>query len=452
VINMTSVLPGDASRLPRIAVVGLGKLGLPMAAVLAAKGFAVIGLDIDPLRVDQINAGCAGRLEPGMVAAAAPPRWSAMQMSNEAIASSDVSIVIVPTPSGTDGAFLNDHVLAAVRGIGAGLREADHYHLVVITSTVMPGSLDDVIVPALVEAAQTPLGDRLGVCYNPEFVALGSVAHDMSRPDLVLIGESDTRAGDLLVGISRRVVESQPEIHRTNFVNAELCKIAVNTFVTLKISYANMIADLCDHLPSADATVVLGAAGADRRIGHEYLLGAVAYGGPCFPRDTAAFAAIARRRGVRCDLVEATEAVNRHQVQRLYAAVAARAQAGSRVAVLGMSYKPGTDVIEESQGVALARALLDAGFMVTIADPASLREATASLGKRIVAATSPADAVAWADIVVITTPWPEFRDIPTASFQREGRGVVVIDPWRLLASKDLPRSATHVLLGRGIPG
>jgi UDPglucose 6-dehydrogenase len=444
-------LQRDGSAPPRIVVVGLGKLGLPIATVLAAKGFSVVGLDIDPQRIDCINAGRPGGLEPGLpeLPGATPSRWRAMPLCDAAIAWSDVSIVVVPTPSGTDGEFLNDHVVAAVGRIGAALRSVAHYHLVVVNSTVMPGSMDGVIVPALVAAAQRPLGDRLGVCYNPEFVALGSVARDMLRPDLIAIGESDARAGDLLVGIANRIVENEPEIHRMNFVNAELCKIAVNTFVTAKISYANTIAELCDRLPGADAEVVLGAAGADRRIGHGYLRGAVGYGGTCFPYDNAALTAMARRLGTSSDLMEATDTVNRRQLQRLCAAVMARAQAGSTVAILGMAYKPGTDIIEASQGIALARALRDTGFVVIIADPAAAQKAAISLGGRIMVAASAADAVTGADVVVITTPWPQFRDIPAASFRHDGQGVAVIDPWRLLSAAQLPPSATHVLLGRG---
>jgi UDPglucose 6-dehydrogenase len=263
-----------------------------MAQVLAARGLSVIGLDIDPQRIDRINAGRAGGWESGLhdLPNTAPFRWRAMLLSDAAIAWSDVSIIVVPTPSGTDGRFLNDYVVAAVRRIGTAVSRVDHYHLMVVTSTVMPGSMDGVIVPTLVTAAQRPLGDRLGVCYNPKFVALGSVVRDMSRPDLIVIGESDSRAGDLLVGILRGIAETHPEVHRMTFVNAELCKIAVNTFITAKISYANVIAELCDYLPGADAEVVLEAVGADRRIGHGYMRGAIGYGGPCFPRDNMAFA------------------------------------------------------------------------------------------------------------------------------------------------------------------
>src|SRR5439155_6007964 len=134
-------------------------------------------------------------------------------------------------------------------------------------------------------------------CYNPEFIALGSVIRDMRNPDMVLIGESDQRSGEMLAGIHRGICESNPTIAHMNFVNAELAKLSINTFVTTKISYANMLAEICESLPGADVDVVTRAVGADSRVGLKYLKGALGYGGPCFPRDNLALAALFRQEG-----------------------------------------------------------------------------------------------------------------------------------------------------------
>jgi UDPglucose 6-dehydrogenase len=308
--------------------------------------------------------------------------------------------------------------------------------------------MTEVITPALEKAVRREVGDGIGLCYSPEFVALGSVIRDMSRPDLLLIGESDAAAGDLLLGIYRAIIETQPEIHRMSFVNAEICKLAINSFVTTKISFANMIAEACDHLPFADAEVALRAVGADSRIGHGYLRSAVGYGGPCFPRDNIAFAAMARGLGIQFELVAATNATNRRQLQRLCAIVKARANRGATIAILGVSYKPGTDVIEASQGMALAQAMLDGGFHVVIADPAAAQNAATMLG-RGVSVASAAEAVARADVVAIMTQWPQFRDIAMANFMRDKRDIAVIDPWRVFKFGDLPSSVEHIILGFG---
>jgi len=254
---------------------------------------------------------------------------------------SDITFIIVPTPSGTDRLFSNKFVIAAVRSIGEALRAKSTRHVVVVTSTVMPGSTGGEIMAALEEASGLKVGPALGLAYNPEFIALGTVVRDMLRPDFILIGESDAQTGELLEGIYRRCCDNEPTIRRMGFVNAELTKISVNTYVTTKISYANMLAEMCDKLPGADVDVVSTAVGSDTRVGAKYIKGAIGYGGPCFPRDNKAFAALGRTLGVRCDLAEATDAINDHQLQRLIGAVQAHTTSTKRVGILGLSYKAG---------------------------------------------------------------------------------------------------------------
>jgi len=434
-----------------LCVIGLGKLGSPMAAVFAAKGFSVIGVDLNPAYVGAINAGRASVAEPELQAYidAGRPRLRATTSVEEAVAASDASFIIVPTPSGPDHTFSNQFVLDAVTRIGQALRRSDAGHLVIVTSTVMPGSTGGVIRRALEESSGRLVGRDVGLCYSPEFIALGSVVRDLLNPDMVLIGESDAAYGDQLEQIYRASTESNPVVCRMNFVNAEICKIAVNTFVTTKISYANMLAELCDRLEGADVDAIAHALGADSRIGRKYLTGGVAYGGPCFPRDNKAFAALARRLGVRCDLAEATDRINDHQVHRLLGAVQATTRRGGCVAVLGMAYKPNTPVAEHSQGVALARALAGEGYRVVIADPLAAATARAALTVPVETARTFAEAVATADTVVVTTPWPEIRDLPIQPFSRPDGALPVIDPWGLLAGSPIADVARVVTLGRG---
>lgn len=434
-----------------VSVIGLGKLGAPMAAVFAAKGYQVVGVDVNPHPVEAIAAGRAPVPEPQLqeLIAAAGTRLRATTNFDEAIASTDVSFVIVPTPSGPDHFFSNRLVIQAVERIGAALRRTHNDHLVVVTSTVMPGSTGGIIRETLEARSGRRVGTGLGLCYSPEFIALGSVVHDLLHPDMVLIGESDARSGDRLEAIYRNTTESRPSIQRMNFVNAEICKIAVNTFVTTKISYANMLAELCDHLDGADVDAISRAVGADTRIGHKYLKGGVAYGGPCFPRDNKAFAAFARALGVRCDLAEATDRINDHQVHRLLGAVQATTAPGARVAVLGVSYKLHTDVVEKSQGVELARLLAREGYRVTIADPMGAGNAKALLDGVVDVAESLSQAIETADAVVITTPWPQIRDVPADRYARPAGTTTVVDPWGLLDGTPAAQVAHVVSLGRG---
>jgi UDPglucose 6-dehydrogenase len=432
-----------------IAVIGLGKLGAPLAAVLASKGHCVIGVDHDPDAVAAVNAGRAPVSEPGLQACIdqARGRLRATTDYAEAIGASDLSYVIVPTPSGPDGRFGNHFVLDAVRRIGAALREMPQYHVVNIASTMMPGSCGGDIRTALEAASGRMVGVDVGLCYNPEFIALGSVVHDLLHPDMVLIGQSDPRAGDIVEAVYRGILATAPAVRRMGWVDAELTKIAVNTFVTTKISYANMLGEICERLPGADVDVVTAALGMDSRIGPKYLRAALGYGGPCFPRDNVALAALASGLGLRADVAEATDSVNRRQVARVMALVGRLAGGNpATVAVLGMAYKPDTPVVDESQGVLIASALADAGHLVFIADPEALDAARAVLGDRVTAVETAEAAIAPAGIVVIATQASAFRALSPAAFQG---GKIVLDCWRILPAS-VAEVADVVYLGRGM--
>src|SRR5262249_19446982 len=249
--------------------------------------------------------------------------------------------------------------------------------------------------------------------------------------DMILIGESDERAGDQLVSLYKTSLDVYGSIQRMNWVNAELTKIAVNTYVTTKITFANMLSEFCEALPGADVDVVTRALGVDSRIGGKYLRGALGYGGPCFPRDTVAFTSLADDLGVRADLAQATHHLNLHQVTRINQLVEQLSPRGTTVAVLGMAYKPETPVIEASQGVMLAAELAATGRRFVIYDPLAADNALAVLRDRVQGADTAAQAVSMADTIVIATDCNEFRTIPTFAFRRPShRRALVIDCWR----------------------
>jgi UDPglucose 6-dehydrogenase len=268
----------------------------------------------------------------------------------------------------------------------------------------------------------------------------------MLEPDMVLIGESDTRAGDTLEALYAGVCENEPPFRRMSLVNAELTKIAVNTYVTMKISYANTLADLCERLPGADVESVTDALGLDTRIGGKYLRGAIAYGGPCFPRDNKAFAVVARDLGTEAPLAEATDAVNEAQSHRLARIVLAQLGENDSVGVLGLSYKPDTGVVEESPGIALAELLAESGVReINVFDPVATDAAALMLGESVRPCASAAEVLERSDVVVIATPWPEFAHLHAERIEIPRRPVV-IDCWRLLAD-DVDGAVEVVRLG-----
>lgn len=434
---------------PVVSVIGLGKLGLPLAGLLAATGFDTIGVDCDERVIADLDYTAGTRCEPGLAGLLRGKAQRLLTTANLAwaVQSSNATFVIVPTPSLPGGAFDTVLVEKVVSQIGAALRGKDRYHLVVIVSTVMPGTMVERILPALETAAGRKLGDALGLCYMPEFVALGSVLDDMRHPDLALIGEASTADGDRLLAIMEALWEQTPTITRMNFVNAELAKIAINTMVTAKISFANQIAELCEKLPGGNAFDVVRAIGADRRIGTAYLKPALGFGGPCFPRDNAALIALGRALDVATELPEATQQVNQRQVDRIIARASSLARPGSTVAVLGLAYKAGTDVCEASQGCAIANNLAERGFRVVVFDPAAMVSAASQLAPAIERAHDADSAIAQADLVILATPWPQFADLPRTAFLPAGRRLVVIDCWQ-----QLPRDGWQADVDVHVPG
>lgn len=434
-----------------ISVFGLGKLGAPLAAVLAYKGHRVIGVDLNPDPVRLINEGKPPVYESELdrLIWESRPRLSATTDPQTAVLNTEITFIIVPTPSDVNGGFSLRHVLTVAESIAKALRGKDQFHLVVLTSTVMPGATGNQVLPVLENHSGKRHGRDFGLCYNPEFIALGSVIRDMLNPDFVLIGESDSRSGEMLADLHKGVCDNDPPVARMNFINAELTKLAVNTFVTTKISYANMLAQVCERLPGANVDAVTSALGLDSRIGRKYLKGAIGYGGPCFPRDNLAFSSLARQLGAPAILAEATDRANRLQVSYLVGLLKSKLQPRGVVGILGLAYKPNTDVVEESQGLLLAHALLTDGISVIAYDPAGMSNAERELKGRVRFTRSVEECVRESDAVVIATPWEEFRSISPQVFERHSVPRLLVDCWRLLDVERYGKVANFIALGVG---
>jgi UDPglucose 6-dehydrogenase len=434
-----------------ISVIGLGKLGAVLAGVLAERGHEVVGVDVNPAAVSAINEGIAPVREPGldqMIRRNASRLWATTDV-HEAVMRSEITFVVVPTPSGPDGTFSMQFVLRAAEKIAQALRDKSGYHVVVVSSTVMPGSTAGEVLPLIENISGKKCGPDFGLCYNPEFIALGSVIRDMSDPDMLLIGESDERAGATLEALYRTVCLNHPPVARMNLVNAELTKISVNTFVTTKISYANMLAEVCEKVPGADAEVVSAAIGLDTRIGRKYLKGAFGYGGPCFPRDNTAFARFAELHSVDAALAKATDEVNQRQVTRLAEIILEVLPQGETVGILGLAYKPDTEVIDESQGLMLALRLARAGCRVAVYDPAAMNNSRKSLGECVEYSESVEACAAASAVVVIATPWKEFKKLRPEHLRQSGVRPVVFDWWRILPGTEFESVADYIACGRG---
>lgn len=430
---------------PRLCVVGLGRVGATVAAVLAARGAHVVGVDVDPARRALLEGSGEGEPEPGLREALALGRGRLQVTADHraAVLASDATVVLVPTPSDQRGAYALDALHAALAQIGRALARTTGEHLVVVSSTVLPGATRFALQPTLEEAAGRRVGDHLGLCYSPAFVALGDVARSFVAPDFALIGEHDAASGNTLERLYGQLLEPGVPVRRMTIENAELVKLAVNTYLTTKIAFANMLADLCERLPGGDVDLVTDAIGLDRRIGSSLLTGGLGYGGPCLPRDNAALAFLARALGASDGLAARTDELNRRLPDRLLARLGIAIQPGDTVAVLGLGYKAGSGVTDDSQGVLVARALTAAGARVQAFDPHVAAAELARLARTgILLAPTLKACLAGARGVIVTTEDPAYRAVV-----EEAGPAWIVDVWRSLG--DAPSGARLVAVGKG---
>jgi UDPglucose 6-dehydrogenase len=340
-----------------------------------------------------------------------------------AVAASDFSLVIVPTPSDRNGRFSNEYVLAACREIGKGLVSNPH-HTVVIVSTVMPGSIDSEILRTLEYASGLRAGEDFGLVYSPQFVALGSVIHDFTHPDLILIGKYGHTKAEGVIAMYDRILRSLPQIAVTTPINAELAKLSLNCAVASKIHFSNQLARVVELIPGADVDVITDIIGTDRRIGKAYLRAGIMYGGPCFPRDVEALATLPGATWF-CRLAEH----NDDSLAALFRTV--RATVGV-IGILGTSYKVGSNVTERAVGTILCDYLRDACQREVHTDYMQTAE----------------EVIALSDTVIVTLDDMDYRRVPREVWTSKPR--VVIDCWRSLQHLDrCHEHLTYIPIGIG---
>lgn len=437
----------------KVTIIGLGKLGLPLAATIASKGFTVYGVDINKDIVDNLNKGRVFLKEAGLQDLVKKFKNNIITTQNieEAILNSDISFIVTPTPSLKNGYFSLKYVMAAAKYIAKALKIKKSFHSVALVSTVMPGATRK-IKEILEKISGKVAGKDFGLCYNPEFIALGTVIYNLLNPDFILIGESDKKTGQILQRFYKKFCDNKPKIARMNFINAELTKISVNTYVTTKISYANMLAEICEKLPGGNVDIVTSALGLDTRIGSKFLKGGPAFGGPCFPRDNIAFISFAKNIKSTYSIPLATHKTNIRQVKRLAEKVLEYARPQDSVGILGLSYKPDTDVVDESSGLLLTKILIDKKrgskkIKINLHDPAALGNTQKLFKNNVNYMKNIRECVEHSQILVISTNWPVYRDIPKIWFNQSK---VLIDPWRLIDRNNLPKHVRYIPFGLNV--
>lgn len=345
----------------QITVIGVGRLGICLALCLEKAGFHVLGVDLSDDYIAQINRKTLVSPEPKVSEyLKSSKNFSATVSLKEGLDFSDICFIVAPTNTAPNIQSYDHSILTEIlTNINAQVAANKH---IVICSTVFPGYIADTAKLLIANCPNTTIS------YNPEFIAQGDVIHGLSCPDIVLIGEGSPPAGDRLEAIYKKTCRNEPPIARMSVQSAEIAKLAVNCFVTMKIAFANLIGDVADETPGADKNTILQTVGKDRRIGSKNLKAGYSYGGPCFPRDNRALGNYASLIGVDPLLFKATDQTNEWHTQRMIQQLLG--QNLPEYVFEDVAYKPDCPVpiIERSQKLAVAKGIAEQGKKVTIQD------------------------------------------------------------------------------------
>ncbi len=406
----------------RICVVGAGHVGLVTAACLAELGNRVICTDSDTGKLHALSHGTIPFYEPGldeMVARNADKgQLSFTSEIGQGVKSSSIVFISVGTPEGANGEADLSAVEAVSRDIAAAL---DGYKVIVEKSTV-PVKTGTWVKRTI--GLHNSQGFEFDVVSNPEFLAEGTAVRDFMCPDRVVLGVESQRAADIMTNLYRPL---NAPIIVTDIESAELIKHASNSFLALKISYINAIANICERV-GADVTKVAEGMGLDKRIGPAFLKAGAGYGGSCFPKDVAAFIRVAEESGYDFELLKAVQRVNSAQRQLMVKKVkkALWNLKGKTIGVLGIAFKPETDDIREAPAIDIIHQLQREGAMVKAYDPRAMEEARAVLDGAHLCA-NPYEVADGADALLIVTEWDEFKKLDLLRLKKLLRSPVIID-------------------------
>jgi UDPglucose 6-dehydrogenase len=413
----------------QVSVIGTGYVGLVTGVCLADLGHTVVCVDIDEKRVKEINQGKPPIFEAGLEEALdrvlKAGRLRATTDLEGAVLDTSVSFLSVGTPSGLLGYIDLKYIEEVSRGIGRALKQKRGYHLVVVKSTVVPGTTEHSVIPLLEKESGKKAGRDFGVAMNPEFLREGNAIKDFLHPDRIVLGGIDGRS---LQGLRELYRDIEGPLLETDPKTAEMIKYATNSFLVTKISFINEIGNICKLL-DIDVYEVAKGLGMDSRVSPRFLRAGIGFGGSCFPKDVNALVGKAKEVYYRPILLNAALEVNETQPLRLVELLERRV--GSLqdvdVVVLGLAFKPGTDDMREAPSIKIITALLRRGARVHATDPKALEEARKIFGEheRLTLHPTPEGAVRMGRYLLLVTEWEEFRreDLYRGKIVFDGRRV-----------------------------
>jgi len=410
-----------------LSIIGTGYVGLVTGACFAKLGHHVTCVDIDQEKIRKINNGVSPIFEEGLdtLLLTYKEKISATTDYSTALQKSDITFLCVGTPSLKNGNIDLTVIKESTKQIAAVLKNKNSYHLVVVKSTVLPGTTQRVILPLLEQYSGKKIGDDIGLAMNPEFLKEGVAVTDFLQPDRIVIGFYDDRS---ITTLRELYKDFSCPIVETSLSGAEMIKYASNTFLATKISFINEIGNLCKKLEIDSYDVATGM-GFDTRISRPFLDSGIGWGGSCFPKDVDAFISWAKEIKEPARIIESAKSVNTNQPLRLVRILQKHIPKlkGKTIGILGLAFKPNTDDIRESKAIPIIKELLRKGARIKAYDPQAMDNF--KILYPTIEYCSSASEVLSADVILITTKWKEFT---TLNYQ----GKIVIDGRRLKQAKN----------------
>ena len=430
----------------KIVVIGLGFVGLSLASVLASKGNNVVAIDIDNDKCTKIRNGVSPFFEPDLEKMLKIGLKKKLIVSNDFSLIKDCSIIVVAvgTPQKSNGAIELSIIKKAIATIGKILGKSKNNPIVLIKSTVIPGTMQNIILPILEKNSGKKAGKDFGLISNPEFLQESSAIKDTKFPHVVVLGGYQTKYMKKAKKFFAKFHPNTPIII-TNHQTAEMIKYANNSFLATKISFINQLANLCQNVPGANIDDIAKTIGFDPRIGKSFLNAGPGYGGSCLPKDMKALINFAGGIGIKPTLLNAVEKTNQKQMEyiiQLIEKILGKITS-KRITILGTAFKPNTDDIRDSIAIELIKKLLKKKAHITVHDPKAIKNTKKVFGRKIDYAKSIADALSKSQCVIIMTHWKQYETLNNNSIKHMDKKFI-IDCRRILAKKEL-RAEYHAI-------
>ena len=434
----------------KIGIIGLGFVGLSFGSVLASKGKNVVGIDVDAEKCKKIRNGVSPFFEPDL------ERILKIGLKKKLIITDDFSLikdcdmifVAVGTPQKSNGAIELSMIKKAVTSIGIILAKTKKNPIVLIKSTVIPGTMQNVILPILEKRSGKKAGKEFGLISNPEFLQESSAIRNTKFPHVIVLGGYQTKFMKKAKSFFSKL-HPNVSIVITNHQTAEMIKYANNSFLATKISFINQLSNICQNTPGANIDDIAKTIGMDPRIGALFLNAGPGYGGSCLPKDMKALINFADTIGINPTLLNAVEKTNQKQIQNIVSLIEKTlgTLASKQITVLGTAFKPNTDDIRDSIAIELIKKLLKKKSRITIYDPKAMKNTKDVFGEKIIYARSSTEALNKSQCAILMTHWKQFEKLNNSSIKHMNKKFV-IDCRRILVEKKLQAEYHAIGIGK----